>query len=79
MYLGDNFTTDISKQLDIANVKVQHYSSTKVKYMGQMLKHSDRYISLNYMERILSCLALQGWNENNLAKVLNCLSTSNLH
>jgi hypothetical protein len=38
---GDNFTTDISERLHIANVKEAYQSSNKVNYIRQMLKHND--------------------------------------
>ena len=38
---GDNFTTDISKQLHIANVKEAYRSSNKVNYIPQMLMRND--------------------------------------
>jgi len=38
---GDNFTTDISERLHIANVKEAYRSSNKVNYIRQMVKHND--------------------------------------
>jgi len=58
---GDNFTTDISERLHIANVKEAYRSSNKVNYIRQMLMHNDRCTGLDYMEQTLSYLALQGW------------------
>jgi len=58
---GDNFTTDISEWLDIANVKEAYRSSDKVNYIRQMLKHNDQYTGNHYMEETLSYLALNGW------------------
>jgi len=73
---GDNFTTDISERLHIANVKEAYRSTFKVNYIRQMLKHNDRCTSLDYMEETLSYLALQGWYEIDSAKVFNLLSAT---
>src|SRR5882757_2049747 len=73
---GDNFITDISERLHIANVKEAYQSSNKVNYIRQMLKHNDRCTSLDYMEEILSYLALQGWYDIDSAKVFNLLSAA---
>jgi len=71
---SDNFTTDISERLHIANVKVAYWSSNKVNYIQQMLHHNDQCSSLEYMEKPLSYLALEGWYENYSATILNLLS-----
>jgi len=73
---GDNFTTDISEQLHIANLKEAYRSTNKVNYTRQMLKHNDRCTGLDYMEEILSHLALQGWYDIDSAKVFNLLSAA---
>jgi len=70
---GDNFTTDISERLHNRNVKEAYQSTNKVNYIQQMLKHNDRCTCLDYMEEILSYLALQGWYDINFAKVFNLL------
>jgi hypothetical protein len=67
---GDNFPTDISERLPIANVKVAYQSSNEVNYIRQMLKHND------YMEETLSYLALEGWYDIDRAKVFNLLSAT---
>ena len=67
---SDNFTTDISEQLHIANVKEAYRSSNKVNYIRKMLKHND------YMEETLSYLALEGWYNVDSAKVFNLLSAT---
>jgi len=73
---GDNFTTDISKQLHIGNVNEAYQSINNVNYIRQMLKHNDWSSSLDYMEEILSYLALQGWYDIDSAKVFNLLSAN---
>jgi len=71
---GDNFTTDISERLHIANVKEEFRSTNKVNYVRQMLKHNDRCTGLDYMEDTLSYLALEGWYDIDSAKDFNLLS-----
>ena len=73
---GDNFTTDISEQLHIANVKEAYRSTNEVNYIRQMLKHNDQCTSLDYMEETLSHLALQGWYDIDSAKVCHLLSAT---
>jgi len=73
---GDNFTTDISEQIHIGNVKEAYRSTNKVNYIRQMLKHNDRSTGLDYTEETLSYLALQGWYDIDLAKVFNLLSAA---
>jgi len=70
---GDNFTTDISEWLHIANVEEAYRSSNKVNYIRQMLMHNDRFPGLDYMEETLSHLALQGWYDMDSAKDFNLL------
>jgi len=77
MSSGDNFSTDISERLHIANVKEAYRSSNKVNYIRQMLKHNDPCTGLHYMEETLSYLALQGWYNIDSAKVFNLLSATN--
>jgi len=74
---GDNFTTDISEWLHIANLKEAYRSTNKVIYIRRMLKHNDRCTGLDYMEETLSYLALQGWYDIDLAKGFNLLSSTN--
>jgi hypothetical protein len=74
---GDNFTTDISEWLHIANAKEAYRSSNKVKYIRQMLKNNDWCTGLDYMEATLSYLALNGWYDIDCAKVFNLLSATN--
>jgi hypothetical protein len=38
-----------------------------------MLKHMDRFTGLDYMEEILSYLALERWNDVDSANVFNIL------
>jgi len=73
MSSGDNFTTDISERLHIANVKEAYRSSNKVNYIRQMLQHNDRCTGLDYVKEILSYLALEGWYNIDYAKVFNLL------
>jgi len=73
---GDDFTTDISERLHIANVKEAYRSTFKVNYIRQMLKHNDWCTGLDYMEEILSYLALQGWYHIDSAIVFNLLSAT---
>ena len=74
---GDNFTTDISERIHIANVKEAYRSTNKVNYIRQMLKHNDRCTGLDYMVETLSYLALQGWYDIDSAEVFNLLYTTN--
>jgi len=76
MYSGDNFTTDISERLHIANVKEVYRSSNKVNCICQNLIHNDRCTGLDYIEETLSYLAPQGWYDIDLAKVFNLLSAT---
>jgi len=76
MCSSGNITTDNSEQLHIANKKEAYQSSTKVKYILQMLKHNDRCNSLDNMEETLSYLALDGWYDIDAAKLLNLLSAT---
>jgi hypothetical protein len=46
---GDNFTTDISERLHIANMNEAYQSTNKVNYVRQMLKHKDWCTGLDYM------------------------------
>jgi len=72
----DIFTTDISERLHIGNVKEEYRSTNKVNYIQQMLKHNDRCTGIDYMEEILSYLALQGWYDIDSVKVFNLLSAA---
>jgi hypothetical protein len=76
MRSGDNFTTDISEWLHIANVNEAYRSSNKVNYIRQMLRHNDRCTGLEYMEETLSYLAHEGWNDVDSAKISNLLSAT---
>jgi len=66
---GDNITTNISERLHIGNVKEACRSTNRVNYIQQMLTHNDRCTGLAYMEETLSYLALQGWYDNDSAKI----------
>jgi hypothetical protein len=70
---GDNFTTDIPELLYISNVKDGYRSSKKVNYTQQILKFNYRCSGLDYMEKILHYLALQGRYDIDSAKVRNYL------
>jgi len=76
MGFSDNFTTEISEQLHIANVKEAYRSSNKVNYIRQMLKHNEQCTGLDYMEVTFSYLALEGWYDVDSAKVFNLLSAT---
>jgi len=76
---GDNFTTDISEQLLIANVNAAYRSRNKVRYIRQMLQHNDRCTSLDYMVETLSYLALEGWYNVDSATNFNLLSAPDKH
>jgi len=73
---GDNFTTDISERLNITHVKEAFRPSNKVNYIRPMLKHIEQCPGLDYIEKTLSYLALQGWYDTDSAKVLNLLSAT---
>jgi hypothetical protein len=75
---SDNFTTETSEKLHIANVKEAYRSTNKVNYIRQMLKHNDQRTGLDYMEETLSYLALQDWYDLDLAKVFNLLSATDM-
>ena len=72
---GDNFTTDISERLHIANVKEAYRSSNKVNYIRQMLNHNDQCTSFAYMEETLSYPALQDYYDVDSGKHF-CLLTA---
>jgi hypothetical protein len=71
---GDNFTSDLSEQLHIANVKEAYRSTNKVIYIVLMLKHNGRCTGHDYMEQTLSHPSLQGWYDVGSAKVFTLLS-----
>jgi len=73
---GDNFTTDITEQLHLANVKGAYQSSNRVNYGRQMPKHNARCTGLDFMEETLSHLALDGWYDIDSAKGFNLLSAT---
>jgi hypothetical protein len=73
----DNFTTDISERLHIANVNEVYRSRNKVNYIRQMLKHNDRCTGLDYMKETPSYLTLEGWYDIDSTKVFNLLSATN--
>ena len=73
---GDNFTTDISDRLHVANVKVSYKSSNKVIYNRQKFKYNDQNTSLDYVQETLSYLALQGWYNVDSSNVFKILSTT---
>ena len=73
---GENVTTDISERLHIANVNEAYRSSNKVNDIRQMLKHNDQCTGLDYMEKTLSYLLLQGWYDVDSTKVFNLLSAT---
>jgi len=56
---GNHFTTYISEQLHIGNVKEEPRSITEVNYIPQMLKHNDWCTGLDYMNETLPHNALQ--------------------
>jgi hypothetical protein len=73
---GDNFTSDISEQLHIANVKEAYRSSNKVDYIRQTPLHNDRCTGLDHIEETLSYLALQGWYDIDSEKDFNLLTAT---
>jgi len=73
---GANFCTNISEQVDVANMREVYRFSNKVTSIWQMLKHNDWCTGFDYMEKTLWYLALQGWYDIDFAKVLNLLSTT---
>jgi hypothetical protein len=73
---GDNFITDTSERLPIANVKEAYRSTTKGDFIRQMLKHNNWCTCFHYMEVMLCHLALQGWYDIDSAKLLNLLSST---
>jgi len=73
---GDDFTSDISEWLHIANLKEAYRSSNKVNYIQQRLKHNDWCTGLDYVEETLSYRALKGWYNFDSAKVFNLLSAT---
>jgi len=73
---GVNSTTDISERLHITNVKEAYRCSNNINYIRQMLKHNDQCTGLDLMEETLSYLALEGWYDDDSAKVCNLLSAT---
>jgi hypothetical protein len=73
---SDNFTTDTSERLHIANVKEAYRSSNRVNYIRQMFKDTEWCTGLDYMEETLTYLAFQGWYDIDSAKVSNQLSAT---
>jgi hypothetical protein len=71
-----NFTTYISEQLHIINVKEAYRSSNKLNWIWQMLKHNDQCTSRNYMEETVSYLAFEGWYIIDSANGFNILSAT---
>ena len=55
---GNNFTTNFPEWLHIGNVKEVYRPTTRVKYIGQKLKHNDQCTSLDYMEKTLFHLVI---------------------
>jgi hypothetical protein len=74
--LGKIFTTDISEYPRIRNVKEAYRSTNNVNCIRQMLMHNNRSTGLDYMEEILSYLALQGLYNIDLANAFNLLSAT---
>jgi len=73
---GNNFITEISERLHFSNVKEGYWSTRKVNYIRQMLKHNDRCTSLDYMEETPSHHAIQGWYDIDSPNVFNHLSAT---
>jgi len=61
MGCGNNFTTDISEQLNIGHVKEVYASTNKANYIPQMLKHNNQCTNLHDIEETLLYVALQDW------------------
>jgi len=76
MRSGDNYTTDIYEWLHITNVKEAYWSSNKVNYIQQMLKHNDKCTGVDNMEETQSHLALDGWYDIDSTKGFNLLATT---
>jgi len=55
----DNFTTDISEWLHIANVNEAYPWSNNVNHIGEMLQQNDQWTDLDYIQETLSYLLLQ--------------------
>jgi hypothetical protein len=73
---GDNYTTDNSQCINGANVEAAYRSSNNVNYIRQMFKHYDGCTSLDYVEKKLPYLALEGWFDSDSAQVFNLLPTT---
>ena len=58
-------------------MKQAYRSTNKVSYICQVLQHNGWSTGLDYMEETLSYLAMQGWNNIDLAKAFNLLTASN--
>lgn len=74
---GNDFTTDISEQHIIRNVKESYQSTHKVNYIGHMLMHNDWCTEPDYMEETLLYCALYGRYNIGFAIVCNLLSAAN--
>jgi len=72
----DIFPTIISERLHICNVTEAYCSTNNVNYIRQMIKYSYQCIGLDYLEEILSYLALQGWYDIDSASAFNLLSAA---
>ena len=77
--LLDNFTTDISEHLHIRNIKDAYKKSNRVDYIKQMLFYNDRALGLEYMSQALRTLALQGYGDEQCARVLGLQSQEGKH
>jgi len=65
-----------SEMLHICNVTEAYCSTNNVNYIRQMIKYSYQCIGLDYLEEILSYLALQGWYDIDSASAFNLLSAA---
>ena len=70
----DNFSTDISEHLHIKNIKHAYRKCNRVEYVKQMLFYNDRVLGLQYMAEALRILALNGYYDQQTARVLNLQS-----
>ena len=57
-------------------MKEKYHSTNKANYIRPMLKYNDRSTGLDNTAETLSCLALQGWYDIDLAKVFNVLTAA---
>jgi len=73
---SQSFTTDLSEQLHMGNLKKTEWSANKVQDIWQMLENSGWGIHFGYIVGMLSHLAFQGWYTIDSANNFTVLSAT---